>query len=336
MPGITDEEYMACNATNRELVEDFLSNSTELSDRSLISYRSNLKIWLNWVRENLNNKLHTDIKPREYLRYQNWLLGLGHSSADITNKRAAISSFNNYIVVYYNDVYPMFHNFINQSIKKPEKSFVREKEPPTREEVDDMVQKLRESGRKDAKQLIAYVKFCFSTGCRRAEVRQIMKNIIHTEPIIKTIQIRNEDGELEEKTSKYYMTPMIRCKGKGKTGKQRRLKFSQEAMDALKDWVNERDDDCEYMFVSHPFSTMVNQASESIINDWCSKVLTPILGRRVHPHCFREAAASDIVLSQKKSIEAARALLGHESSETTKLYVIGDDPESDADELFVD
>ena len=124
LPEITEQEYLACNPVNRELVEDFLSNSTELSERTLVSYRSNLKIWLNWIRKNLDNKEHTKIKPREYLKYQNWLLELGHSSSDITNKRAAISSLNNYIEVYYTEDYPDFRNFINKSIKKPEQSKV--------------------------------------------------------------------------------------------------------------------------------------------------------------------------------------------------------------------
>jgi integrase len=294
-----------------------------------------LKIWLNWVRINLDNKLQTDIKPREYLRYQNWLLGLGHSSADIANKRAAISSLNNYIVVYYSDIYPVFHNFINKSIKKPEKSFVHDKVPPTREEIDMMIDVLEKSDRKDKKQLIAYIQFCFSTGCRRAEVRQIMKDIVNTNPIIKQIETKDEDGNTIVKEARYYLTPEIRCKGAGKSGKIRKLKFSEQAMQALKDWVNERDDDCPYMFVSHPFSSFISQASTSLINEWCTNILSPILGRRVHPHCFRESIASDIVLCQKKSIESARALLGHNSSETTKIYVIGDDPESEADELFI-
>ena len=333
---ITDEEYMSCNPLNRELVEDFLSNSTELSDRTLTAYKSNLRIWIKWVKDNLDDKLHTDIKPREYLRYQNWLLGLGHSSSDITNKRAAISSLNNYIVVYYSDMYPMFHNFINKSIKKPEKQFVNEKLPPTREEIDMLINTLEQSNRKDKLQLIAYIKFCFSTGCRRAEALQIMKNIVDTNPIIKTVKVKDDNGNDVEKEAIYYLTPKIRCKGRGKTGKIRQLKFSQEAMDALKNWVNSRDDNCEYMFVSHSTNNeLMSQASPTVLNDWCTNIFSPIIGRRIHPHIFRESAATDIVVGQNKSIEAARSLLGHESSETTKIYVISDDLDSDSDELFI-
>lgn len=331
---VTDEEYAKCNKFNLDIVKDFIDNSTELSDKSLKSYSSNLRIWLNWIRENLDNKKIVDIKPREYLRYQNWLLGKGHSSSDISNKRSAISSLNNYIVVYYSDEYPTFHNFINKSIKKPEKAFVHDKVPPTREELEMMIDTLEKSDKKYKKQYIAYLKFTFETGCRRAETMQVLKDIIDTPINTKMVKVKDEDGKEVEKEAKYYLTPKIRCKGKGKLGKIRQLKFSDYSMDAFKEWVAERDDDCPYMFITK-HDGEVKQVSESTFNGWGKNMFTPILGRRFHPHILREAAATDIVIGQNKSIEAAKALLGHNSSETTKIYVIGKDEESESDELFV-
>lgn len=333
---IDEKDYLECNPINRELLEDFLANSTEKSDRTIRVYKSNLRIWLIWVKENLNNKLQTEIKPREYLRFQNWLISLGHSSSDISNKRSAISSFNDYIVVYYGDEYPTFHNFINKSIKKPETALVHEKVPPTRQEIESIIENLENSKRKDKNQLIAYLKFTFETGCRRAETRQILKDIVNTPLTIKEKKSKDENGNEIIKEIKYYLTPKIRCKGKGKTGKIRQLKFSDYSMNAFKEWVNERTDDCPYMFVSRPFGNQIRQASETTLNNWCSKIIAPILGRRFHPHATREGIATDIVTAQGKSIEAARALLGHESSETTKIYVCGVDEEEDADELFAE
>lgn len=331
---VTDQEFSLCNKFNLEIYNDFLDNSTELSDKTLNAYRSNLKIWINWIRKNLGNKKIVDIKPREYLKFQNWLLGKNHSSSDISNKRSAISSLNNYIVVYYSDEYPTFHNFINKSIKKPEKAFVHEKLPPTREEIEMMVETLENSKQKYKKQYIAYLKFTFETGCRRAETMQIMKNIIDTPIITKTVKTKDENGNEIEKEARYYLTPKIRCKGRGKSGKIRQLKFSDYAMDAFKEWVAERDDDCPYMFITK-HNGEVKQVSESTFNGWGKSLFTKILGRRFHPHALREAIATDIVLEQGKSIEAAKALLGHESSETTRIYVVGADQESESDELFI-
>lgn len=331
---ITEEQWELCNKFNRELRDEFISNSTELSDKSLNSYKSNLAIWFNWVRENLDNKKQVDIKPREYLKYQNWLLGMGHSSSDIANKRSAISSLNNYIEVYYSDEYPTFHNFINKSIKKPEKAFVHEKVPPTREEMEMMIESLENSKYKYKKEYIAYLKFTFETGCRRAETRQILRDIVNSPIITKTVKTKDENGNDIEKEARYYMTPKIRCKGKGKTGKVRQLKFSDYSMDAFKEWLAERDDDCPYMFTV-VYGKEIKQVSEGTFNGWAKNVFTPILGRRFHPHCLREAIATDIVLTQGKSIETAKSLLGHNDSSTTKIYVIGADEEAESDELFI-
>jgi integrase len=334
LQAITDEEWALCNKFNRELRDEYISNSTELSDKSLKSYTSNLAIWFNWVRLHLDNKKQVDIKPREYLKYQNWLLSIGHSSSDISNKRSAISSLNNYIEVYYADEYPTFHNFINKSIKKPEKAFVHDKVPPTREEMEMMINTLDNSTYKYKKEYISYLKFCFETGCRRAEARQIMKNIIDTPLITKIVKTKDENGNEVQKEANYYMTPKLRCKGKGKSGKIRQLKFSDYSMDAFKAWIAERDDDCLYMFTT-VYDKQVKQVSEGTFNGWATNIFTPILGRRFHPHCMREAIATDIVLSQGKSIETAKSLLGHNDSSTTKIYVIGGDEEAESDELFV-
>lgn len=330
---VTDEEWKLCNKFNRDLLEEYLDNSTELSIKSINSYRSNLRIWFNWVRLNLENKRQVDIKSRDYLKYQNWLTKLEHSSSDIHNKRSAISSLNNYVMLYYEDLYPTFHNFINKAIKQPERAFVHEKIPPTKAEMAMLVEKLEQSKLKNKWQMIAYLKFTFETGCRRAESRQIMKDLINAELITKVKKVKNEDGVEEEKEIKYYKTPKIRCKGKGKTGKVRKFKFSDYSMDALKKWIHERgEDDCPYMFAVKTHGEM-HQVGETTFNQWAHNTFTEILGRRFHPHILREARATSIVVEEGKPIEAAQKLLGHNSSETTKIYVISDSDDDD-EELF--
>ena len=54
---------------------------------------------------------------------------------------------------------------------------------------------------------------------------------------------------------------------------------------------------------------------------------------RRHPHLWRESAATQLVMEDGKNIESVRALLGHESSETTRIYVIRDEDE-DLDDIF--
>ena len=126
LEAVTQEQWNEVCEFNRNLVESFLSDSVELSPKSRKAYESNLKIWFVWVKDNLKNKKQIDIKPLEYKKFQNWMVNRGCSSSDTNNKRAAISSLNGYIEIYYHDDYPTFRNFINKSIKRPPKNTVRE------------------------------------------------------------------------------------------------------------------------------------------------------------------------------------------------------------------
>ena len=116
LEAVTQEQWNEVCEFNRNLVESFLSDSVELSPKSRKAYESNLKIWFVWVKDNLKNKKQIDIKPLEYKKFQNWMVNRGCSSSDTNNKRAAISSLNGYIEIYYHDDYPTFRNFINKSI----------------------------------------------------------------------------------------------------------------------------------------------------------------------------------------------------------------------------
>lgn len=330
LPAITDEDWQKVNEFNRFIWEDFLTNSTELSPNSRKAYHSNLKIWFVWVKDNLNNKSELDIRPLEYKRFQNWMVNRGCSSSDVYNKRAAISSLNNYIEIYYQEDYPTFRNFINKSIKRPPKAFVHPKEPLTIAEFDHLIAELEKM---EEWEKIAYLKFTLETGCRRAESRQVLKDIVNAKSVVRTKTVTDDDGNETQVPVTLYQTPPIRCKGKGDVGKVRKLTFGEDTMNAFKKWLEVRgEDDCPYMFITK-YNGQVNQISESGFNAWSINCFEKIVGRRVHPHLFRESRATQAVVEEGKDIETVRALLGHESSETTKIYVIRDDSE-DVTDLF--
>lgn len=328
---ITPDEWELCNEYNRNIVDEFLLNSPQLSDKTKGVYRSNLMIWFNWARLNLHNKAQYEIKSIEYMKFQNWLINMGHSSSDISNKRAAVSTLNNYIALYYSEDYPTFHNFIVKGMPKPEKAFVNEKNPPTKEEFAHIVDVMKERG---DWQKVAYLLYTFDTGCRRAESLQLLKEVVNYTPVVKDKIVTNEDGSKEVKTVKYYQSNPTRCKGRGKTGKVRKLVFTEETMEAIKKWLEVRgDDNCPYVFVSQQGGT-VQQLSTSTLNKWSANVFSPILGRRFHPHILRESRATTSVVEEGKNISAVQRLLGHESSATTEIYVIADLDE-EMDELFM-
>lgn len=328
---ISQEDWLLCNEYNRNILDEFLMNSPQLSDKTKGVYRSNLMIWFNWVRENLKNKAQHEIKSLEYMRYQNWLISMGHSSSDIANKRAAISTLNNYIALYYSEELPLFRNFIVQGMPKPEKAFVNEKQPPTREEFMRIVDEMR---KREDWQKVAYLLYTFDTGCRRAESVQLLKEVVDYKPIIKDKVVTKDDGTKEIQTVKYYQSNQTRCKGRGKTGKIRKLAFTEDTMDAIKKWLEVRgDDECPYVFVAK-HGDQVSQLSMSALNKWSTTIFSPILGRRFTPHGIRRSRATTSIVEDGKSISAVQRLLGHESSTTTEIYVIADLDE-EMDELFM-
>lgn len=322
IPEVTSEQWELVNSENRKIVEEFISQSKQLSPQTIKQYTSGLRIYFNWVRVNADNKPFYELKSRDYLFYQNWLSDNNLSSSAIKFKRSAVSSLNGYVELYYGDEYKNFRNYITKAIASPPPVFVHEKEPLTLEEYDNLCKTLEE---KEMWQQLAYIRFSFSTGCRRAEARQLLKEVITYEPKISIV---------ESKEIKTYFTHPIRCKGKGKTGKVRKLQFDEVAMNAIKKWLEVRGEDgCEHVFVSKS-NGEYKQIGETTFNNWSNLYFEKIVGRRFHPHLLRETRATTLVVEQGKDIKAAQKLLDHKSSTTTEIYVIRKD-ENDADEAFI-
>lgn len=313
------------NEFNKMIIEEFLQQQ-HLSPATLKQYESALKIFAKWVHDNCipkGQKQITDLKPRDALRYQNWLISKGLSPNAIKFKRSAVSSLCGYIEVFYGDEFPNFRNIFTKAIPNVTKSNVKEKDPLTIEEIDQLVEVLTE---REEWQKIAYVLFTFITGCRREESRQLRTEVVTYSKYV--------DKQGNEKN--YYFTHPIRCKGRGREGKIRRFKFDERAMEAIKKWIDYRktlvdNDDCPYVFVRKTKDGF-HQISPNTFNLWC-KEFSEIVGKHVHPHLLRSSRATSAVVEEGKSIEAVQHLLGHNSPDTTRIYIVKDDEDLD-DELF--
>lgn len=322
--GFTDEEFKEkVNEVNQELVEDFLSQET-LSDQTLKQYKSALYIFCTWVYNECKNKPIPELRPRDARKYQDWLIKQGLSSSAIKFKRSAVSSLCGFIELYYDREYPMFRNIYSKAIKNVPKARKKEKIPLTGEEVEKIISTLEKRGEW---QKLAYVCFTYSTGCRREESRQLLAEVGNYE------KYTNKNGEEKD----YYVTHTIRCKGAGKVGKERKFKFDQRAKDAIKKWLEYRAtlvdvDDCPYVFVTKR-NGKYKQVSANTFNLWCQEFSEIIGGKAVHPHLFRSSRATIAVVEEGHDIESVKKLLGHNSVETTQIYVVRDDTEDD-DDLF--
>lgn len=330
---ITEEEWSTVNEFNREMVQDYLDNQTDLSAKTRPAYKSGLRVFFTWVKINLKNKDFTEIKKKEFQKYLNWLTNRGLSDSAIKFKKSCVSAFCNYVMVMYEEEYPTFRNF-TVGLKVVQTGYVHEKVPLTPDEYLNLCQELE---KREEWQKLAYLVFSYSTGCRRAEARQLLKEVVNYPAKEKEIKIIDENGQETIAISKQYQTHIVRCKGKSVVGKPRKLKFSEDAMSWLKKWLEVRkEDDCPYMFVIKTKNGNTRQVGEGIFNDWCSSVFTEIVKRRVHPHLFRESRATNLVVYEHKPAEVAQKLLGHEDVSTTKKhYIIKNDADDESDEAFI-
>lgn len=233
----------------------------------------------------------------------------------------------------YEEEYPTFRNF-TVGLKVVKTGNVYPKEPLT---PDEYIMLCEELEKREEWQKLAYLVFTYSTGCRRAESRQLLKEVIDYPAKERKIKIVDEDGNEKEAISKSYQTHIIRCKGASVVGKPRKLKFGEDAMSWMKKWLEVRgEDDCPYMFVVKYKNGKTRQVGEDTFNGWCEKLFAKIIGRRCHPHQFRESRATNLVVYEHKSAEVAQKLLGHNDVSTTKNhYIIRNDEIDESDEAFV-
>lgn len=330
---VTEEMYQLCNDYNKQIIEEFIDSSDELSPATKPQYRSALRIWINYIREFCKNKPIYEIQSIEYKKYQSWLFNNDLGESALRFKRAAVSTLNNYIMLYYQREYPTFRNFVNKGIKVPSLGEVHEKKPLT---PDEYIHLCNELEKREEWEKLAYIKFTYSTACRRTESSLLLKEVVNYRSKISTVKVKDENGKESNIEVCSYRTHDIRCKGHGTVGKVRKLQFSEEAMEALKKWLEFRgEDDCPYMFVCKNKEGILHGRQPENFNYWCKTLFASIVGRRVHPHLLRESRATNLVLHSGKTLETAQKLLGHQSVETTKIYVIREDTD-DADDAFTD
>lgn len=321
LPSVTQEEYDKFHEFNKEILSEFLMQG-HLSPHTLKQYESALKIFFRFVYEKCKNLPLHELKPKHALLYQNYLIARGMASNAVKLKRSAVSSLCGYMEIYYADEYPLFRNIYNKKIPNPPKQIVHEKKPLTPDEIEHLISTLEDQ---NEWQMAAYVRFSYISGCRRAESVQLLKEVV-------TYNKVRDQKTGEEKN--YYLTNPIRCKGRGAVGKIRKLQFDDSAKNSIQKWLDYRgEDDCPFVFVQKTKEGKVSQLNPGTFNYWCSEIFSDIVGRRVHPHQLRSSRATNLAIYEDKNVEGIKSLLGHESSETTMIYIVKEN-EDEVDDLF--
>ena len=323
--GFSEEEYREnVHEEDQELIDDFLEQQSHLSKQTLKQYKSSLLIFLRWNFEKNKNKRLMELKPRDGLKFQNHMLNAGLSTSAIKLKRSTVSSFYGYLEVFWSDEYPDIRNIYSKAVPSVGNVKKKEKVPLTIEEIATITKALEQ---KEEWQKLAYFWFSISSGARREEVRQILKEVAG--------YAKDKDKEGVDKN--YYMSNKVRAKGKGEAGKVRKHYITEEAMVYIRKWVEYRNenydfDDSEYLFISiNENQKHVKQIPAGNFNIWCDEFSEYIDGKKIFPHLLRSTRAT-LLSNEGKDIRAIQQLLGHADASTTSLYIVGENDE--VEDLF--
>lgn len=117
----------------------------------------------------------------------------------------------------------------------------------------------------------------------------------------------------------------IRCEGKGR--KQRSTPLRRETLKILEEWLKEQGgDEQSPLFPTHTGKKLSRDALEHIVRRHtlaASKACSTLVNKRVSPHVLRHSTAMELL--QHGVDQSVIALwLGHESIETTQIYLHAD------------
>lgn len=202
---ITSEELdKQINSDNVKLAERFLKNfATKRSPNSVISYKSNLRIFFTWCLLECDNKFFIDIKKRDLMDFFDYCVTeLKWSPNRYSQMHSCLSSFSAWIENFYDEDYPLFRNLLPK-IEKPVKENVRKKTVLQKEDIDKLFKCFEEN---DMAQDACLLALAISCGARVSELARFTIGLIDEENVV-------FEGLFLETTEE------IATKGRGTTGK---------------------------------------------------------------------------------------------------------------------
>lgn len=145
---------------------DYL-RSIKRSEGTIRGYDNDLMIVFTYILQHCGNKAFVDMKKREIVMLQNWLINEnGNSAARVRRIKAALSSLSNYIENILDDEYEDFRPIVRK-IENPANTPVREKSVFTTQEIESVLQKLVDAGKYQVACALALAVY---SGRRKAEL----------------------------------------------------------------------------------------------------------------------------------------------------------------------
>lgn len=291
------------NDENKYLMEDFINYlyTTDKSPQTIVVYKSNLNIIMCWLCERCANKAFYDINKRDIMNFQNFMVRNKLSSSRIRNIRSTMSSLSDYIERMCDDMYPNFRNIVNK-IPAPPQNEKREKTVLSASDLDELLSVLVASERYQVACFVAMTAF---GGARKAETIQYKASWFTDKNVINGL----------------YKTPLIRTKGSGSEGKKLNKFILKNKVDYyLNLWLKQREElgvDVDELFVTKDDGNWIGAkvSTASSFMETCSR----LMDMDIYAHSLRHFYVT-FLAQQDIPLTVIADIVGHNSSETTKLY----------------
>lgn len=222
---IYDEEiYKLVNNESKLILEDYMLEleARKLAVKSRQQYLADLKMFLVYTQQNINNKSILDLKKRDYRNFFLMMSNDGKSSARINRVQSSIRNLLEFVVMD-DDEYPDFQVNAMKKIKGVPKETVREIVFLTADQVEFLFEYLLKN---KMYQKALYLSISLDSAGRRNEVYQVTKT-----PLL-------------EKSNK---TNVV----EGKRGKKFPLMLTQRSHDIFEKYIEQRgDDDIESLWIT--------------------------------------------------------------------------------------
>jgi len=272
---------------------EYLEIERGRSDRTIRNYDFYLKRFAEWAKQPHPNKIDQEM-IRKYRLYLNRSI---EGRDDVNLKKStqnyhliALRSFLKYLSK--RDVKTMSADKIELA-----KTGDRKIEFLEEDELRRMLNATKDTGGLIGRRDKAILEMLFSTGLRVSEL---------TELLIKEVNIKR--GEFSVR---------------GKGSKQRVVFLSDDARDAIKDYLDVRKDTSLYLFVSHDRAKHRREPSplspRSVQRAVERYATAAGITKKITPHTLRHTFATDL-LRNGADIRSVQAMLGHESITTTQIY----------------
>jgi site-specific recombinase XerD len=176
---ITSPELTAqFNPENVKLVNRFLKyKNTSKSDGTITGYTSDLNIFFTWNLLYNENKLFTDLEKLELADYFGYGVEELHWSANRFSRcRSALSSLSEFIERFYDKQFPNFRNIVLKAVDLMAKSPVREKTILSEEQVDSLLNYLKNDLNRPNEACLLALGIC--SGARVSELLRFKTSII--------------------------------------------------------------------------------------------------------------------------------------------------------------